>query len=124
MESSYCDHRVSNKEIDYVIERIMNRTYLFEPPHGIRNGRKFYNPYISLYDVAKQERISHSAQSQSPERTFVPCQRCGHGNHYVYLYRIYKRMVQRGLIEDYPEVEEVSNGRSFSKCYLKINSSN
>lgn len=100
-----CDHRVSNKEIDYVIEQIMNKSYLFEPPYGTREGRKYYTPYPSLYDAEKQTFRSSSAHSQSQRRTSVPCQRCNHGSHYVYLDRVHERMVKRGVIEKYPEVD-------------------
>lgn len=115
--STGCDHRVSNKEIDFVIERIMNKSYLFAPPRGMRNGRQTLMRE-SLYDVAKQTTISSSAHSQSPQRIYVRCQRCGRGSQYVYLYRVYKRMVDRGLIEAYPEVEEVYHGKFLPKYYL------
>ncbi|RMA96906.1 hypothetical protein, partial [Priestia megaterium] len=100
-----CEHRVSNKEIDYVVEKIMNKSYLFKSPLGTLRGRKFSTSYESLYDVVKQESISSSAHSQSGRRTSVPCQRCDHGNHYVYLNRVYERMVKRGIIKEYPEVD-------------------
>ncbi|EJR44449.1 hypothetical protein IIM_05138 [Bacillus cereus VD107] len=100
-----CDHRVSIKDIDYVIEQIINKTYLFAPPCGTRNGRKFRTGYPSIYDIKKQKDITSSAQSQSPRRIFSPCQRCNHGSHYVYLHRVYERMVKRGVIEKYPVVD-------------------
>ncbi|MGG0657704.1 hypothetical protein [Rummeliibacillus pycnus] len=100
-----CDHRVSNKEIDYVIEQILNKSYLFEPPYGTREGRKYLTPYPSLYNAEKQRCISSSAHSQSQRRTSVPCQRCDHGSHNVYLDRVYERMVKRGFIEKNPEVD-------------------
>ncbi|NKE04656.1 hypothetical protein [Mesobacillus selenatarsenatis] len=99
-----CDHRVSIKEIDYVIEKIMNKSYLFEPPYGNREGIKYYTPYPSVYDIEKRTSKTSSAHSQSKRRTSVPCQRCDHGNHYVYLDRVYERMIKRGLIKKYPEV--------------------
>jgi hypothetical protein len=100
-----CDHRVSNKEIDYVIEKIINKSYLFEPPYGTRNERKYHTSYPSLYDTGEQTFRSSSAHSQSQRRTSVPCQRCDHGSHFVYLDRVYERMVKRGIIEEYPEVD-------------------
>ncbi|OKO50961.1 hypothetical protein ABH17_026960 (plasmid) [Bacillus toyonensis] len=100
-----CDHRVSNKDIDYVIERVINKTYLFAPPCGTREGRRYRNSYPSLYDTEKQRCRSSSAHSQSQRRTLAPCQRCGHGIHYVYLDRVYERMVKRGIIERYPVVD-------------------
>lgn len=107
-----CDHRVSNKEIEYVIEKIMNKSYLFEPPYGNREGHKYYSPYPSVYDIEKQTSRTSGAHSQSKRRISVPCQRCDHGNHYVYLDRVYELMVKRGLIEKYPEVD--------NKGYIKI----
>lgn len=101
-----CDHRVSNKEIDYVIERIMNKTYLFKPPYGTRERLKYHAPHPFLYDTEKQTYISSGAHSQSQRRTSAPCQRCDHGSHYVYLDRVYERMVKRGIIEKYPEVDD------------------
>ncbi|MBJ8006727.1 hypothetical protein [Bacillus cereus] len=100
-----CEHRVSNREIDYVVEQIMNKSYLFEPPCGIRDGCKYSTSYPSLYDVEKQKCISSSDHSQSQKRTLVPCQRCDHGSQYVYLNRVYERMVKRGVIEQYPVVD-------------------
>ena len=115
-----CKHRVSNKEIDYVIERIMNKSYLFAPPCGTWKGRKINFGFPSIYDAKSQKSISYSAHSQSPRRIYAKCQRCNHGSHYVYLDRVYERMVKRGLIEDYPEVEEVADGKHFPKYYLIV----
>jgi len=100
-----CDHRVSNGEIDYVIEQIMNESYLFKPPCRTHEERR-YLASSSLYDAEKQTCISFSVHSQSPVRTSVPCQRCDHGSHYVYLDRVYVRMVKRELIDKYPEVDD------------------
>lgn len=100
-----CVHRVSNGELDYVIEQIINKSYLFKPPCRTHDGRR-YLASSSLYEAKKQTCISFSAHSQSPVRTLVPCQRCDHGSHYVYLDRVYVRMVKRELIDKYPEVDD------------------
>ena len=115
-----CDHRVSNKEVDYVIEKITNKTYLYEPPCGIMRGRRTRGLYGHIYDVVNQKSITDSAHSQSQRRISVPCQRCDHGSHYVYLDRVYKRMLKRGIIEEYPELEETSHGPGFPKYYLIV----
>ncbi|MGA4485341.1 hypothetical protein [Bacillus cereus] len=101
-----CDHQVLNKDIDYVIEQIKNKTYLFAPPCGIYNGRKFHTDYPAMYDIKKQKGINNSAQSQSEEKKLVPCQRCDHRSHHVYLNRVYKHMVKRECIDErYPVVD-------------------
>lgn len=115
-----CDHRISNKEIDSVIEQIMNKTYLYEPPCGTIKGRKTNGLYGSIYDVSKQKTISDSDHSQSERRIIVPCQRCDRGAHKVYLNRVYKRMVDSGIIGTHPELEEVSHGNFFPKYYLIV----
>ena len=100
-----CDHRVSNEEIDYVIEKIMNKSYLFKPPHRTPHEGRRYIASSSLYDAEKQTCISFNDHSQSPQKTSAPCQRCDHGSHYVYLNRVYARMVKRGIIDEFPKVD-------------------
>lgn len=125
IEETNCNHqKASNKEIDFVIQQIMDKTYLFEPPCGTYKGRKYISGHSALFDVNQQKSISTSAHSHSPVRTLVPCQRCakGRGGIYVYLNRVYKRMVKKGIIEEYPEVEKVANMSSFGERYLKLES--
>lgn len=121
--NDFCTHnRASNKEIDYVIEQIMNGAYLYEPPRYTFDGKRVSTSYLSIYDVNQQQRISYSDHSQSPEFVYVTCQHC-QGSHrrsiHVYLQRVYDRMLEKGLIEEYPEVVKVES-IGFPRYYVRI----
>jgi hypothetical protein len=113
----FCKHlRVSNAEIDYVISKIMDGTYLYAPPCGTdSNGKHFHQP-SDLIDAKTYDCLSYRPHSQSPAEFPVLCQRCNidlQKRFYVQLNRVYDRMLKKGIIEEFPKVVHIGKPQSF-----------
>ncbi|MBQ8245843.1 MAG: hypothetical protein IJZ42_01805 [Lachnospiraceae bacterium] len=125
MNKHYCNHnQASNAEVDYVIDRILDGSFLFAPPVFIDNhGKRCHQP-AELIDATTQKILSYRLHSQGKPSYPAPCQRCGCGcssRINVYFDRVYKRMVQKGYIKEYPEVFIFKPRIGFGYYVLEIN---
>ena len=126
MRKKDCQHqKVSNFEVDYVIEKILDGTYLFVPPGYTDAKDRRCTQCPNLIDPQSRKSLVYSKSAQSEPVFVVPCQRCNcedRNNFDVTLNQAYKRMVLKGLIDEYPKVVDFKPAIGFGWRVLEFNS--
>ncbi len=128
MNKKCCPYKqVSNSEVDFVISKILDGSFLFAPPvYTDVKGKHCTQPAV-LINATTHKLLSYRTHSQSEAGLLVPCQRCVgecNGRFNVYFNKVYQRMVQKGYIEAYPEVVHFNRKIGFGYCVLNTNTLN
>ena len=119
---NHCTHsRASNAELDFVVDGIVSGKYLFAPCEATGPDGKRFRQWTEILDGETHKLLTYRKHSQEAGVFLVRCQRCAQGSLVIVgLNRIYKRMIERGVIHPYPPVKHIDGERNMGFGYNVI----